>query len=74
MSFSIITDSCANLTNKLISDYDVKIVSLTIASAESSTLATLRAKSLIIKSFTPCFVQRSILKPRWLATSVLKML
>ena len=29
MSFSIITDSCANLTNKLISDYDVKIVSLT---------------------------------------------
>ena len=29
MSFSIISDSCANLTNKLISEYDVKIVSLT---------------------------------------------
>lgn len=29
MSFSIITDSCANLTNELIKKYDVKIVPLT---------------------------------------------
>ncbi len=29
MSFSIITDSCSNLTNKLIKEYDVKIVPLT---------------------------------------------
>ena len=51
MSFSIITDSCANLTNKQIKDFDIKIVPLTYSIGNKEYLGYVEGEEFDYKSY-----------------------
>ena len=51
MSFSIITDSCANLTNEQVKNYGVKVVSLTYIVNDTEYLGYVEGEETDYKAF-----------------------
>ena len=51
MSFSIITDSCSNLTNEQISKYNIKVVPLTYSIGDTEYLGYIEGEEFDYKSY-----------------------